>query len=194
MKSVLISVITRVNAEDRAEARSILDSFRRQTWPHKELIFVGASDNDSADGVRCVKLAEGENWIERGADEAHGHLCVLWTPGWWYHEDVLAIHAQVVDPLVRVELRDNLNQPPRSISFFRRSAKFLYAPQMTRREIGGAGLAQRIETNSDPEGWKLYHSGNYGDIIYSMPALKVLDQAAITWVRRRAPSKRCARP
>jgi predicted GH43/DUF377 family glycosyl hydrolase len=171
--SVLVSVLVLVDATNVESLRTIRDSFQRQKWPHKELIMVSRLPDDIADAHQ-VRIGPEDDWIAQGVKMAAGHICVLWTPGWWYHEDVLSIHARISDPWVTVELRHDLNEPCHSRSFFRRAVRFLEAPKMERRQIGAIGLVQRLEVTHDPTGWRLYHSGNTGDIIYSLPAMKVL--------------------
>ena len=171
--TVLISVIVVVDEKTVGLIRSVRDSFHRQTYPHRELIFVNTIDQDLGEGVQ-VKPATGENPIKAGVRVAQGQVCVLWTPGWWYHQDVLGIHARLTESRLSVELRHDLNEPAQSFSFHRRSYGVLQSSLMKTRQVGAVGLVEHMEGNHDPKGWRLYHSGNLGDIIYSLPALKVL--------------------
>ena len=170
---VLISTIVVVDEKTVGSIGSIHGSFHRQSHPHKELVFVNLLDKDLGDGIQ-VKPINGENAIAAGVRAARGQICVLWTLGWWYHRDVLSIHARLTTTYLKIELRHDLHEPVYSTSFYRRAYKALDLPLMKTHQVGAVGLVERMEGNHDPKGWRLYHSGNLGDIIYSMPALKVM--------------------
>jgi predicted GH43/DUF377 family glycosyl hydrolase len=171
--SVLVSTIVVVDEKTVGSLRSIHESFQRQTHPHRELVFVNLLDKDIGDGLQ-VKPSNGESPVAAGVRISSGQVCVIWTPGLWYHQEVLGIHARLTQPLLRVDLRHAMDEPIYSSSFFRRSYPALSSPLMKTREVGAVGLVERMEGNHDPKGWRLYHSGNLGDIIYSMPAMKVM--------------------
>lgn len=171
--AVLVSTIAVVDEKTVGSIRSIYESFERQTWPHRELIFVNLLDKDIDTG-RQVRPSNGENPLQAAVRAAKGQVCVVWKPGFWYHQEVLGIHARLTAPWLTVELRHDLQEPTESRSFFRRSFQALDSPLMKTREVGGVGLVERLPGNHDPKGWRLYHSGNLGDIVYSMPAMKVL--------------------
>jgi predicted GH43/DUF377 family glycosyl hydrolase len=172
-KSVLVSTIALVDDTNVDALRTVRESFRRQTWPHKELILVNQRERALGEPGE-IRPLNGESPLAAGVKAARGHICVVWTPGWWYHQNVLGIHAKLVDPWLRVELCHALDEPSHSYSFFRRAYAVLDSPKMKLRQVGAVGLVEKIAANHDLRGWSLYHSGNLGDIIYSLPAMKVL--------------------
>src|ERR1035437_1770804 len=103
----LVSVIAVVDEKTVGSTRSILESFHRQTWPYRELIFVNLLDQDLGE-VAQVRPGTGENPIDAGVRAAIGKICVVWTPGWWYHQDVLKIHSKLTSSWLTVELRHDL--------------------------------------------------------------------------------------
>jgi glycosyltransferase involved in cell wall biosynthesis len=103
----LVSVI--LATRDRSGLLSIaLECYRRQTYPHRELIVVddgGAFPADetaiAAAGGRVIRMPEGTSLgakLNRGASEARGPLCQKWDDDDWYAPDFLNV---MVDAYLR---------------------------------------------------------------------------------------------
>jgi len=150
-ESALISVIVLGSPGDarRAVASECFDS---QTWKNRELL-VG---DDLYHVIR----------------EAKGLYCVVWLMGYRYRPHTLATLAAHAGTDILVEVRDDGGKQLCYI-FFRRSVHTINTQAMCVVRVGAGGvvdpLLARRQTSS-----VFYHSGNTGDIVYSMAFMQAM--------------------
>jgi glycosyltransferase involved in cell wall biosynthesis len=122
----LVSVI--MTTRDRPGLLSIaLECYRRQTYPHRELIVVddgGAfpadADAVAAAGGHLIRVPEGTSLgakLNRGASEARGPLCQKWDDDDWYA-------PRFLETMVYAYLRHNAVIRRPTIAYQRRSLWF----------------------------------------------------------------------
>lgn len=172
-----VTVIAWVDNSTFDQVRYLVESFQRQSYPHKELLVANLSDwrpikNLPGRQINLTWDANPATTISELVRQSEGEYCVHWKPGMWYHPQVLTLHMGHTDPYVetKLQLDDNLV----SHGFYRRAYHLVTTGKTKIENMGGIGLARKIGAE-ELDGVKyFYHSGNLGDIIYSLPAMKVL--------------------
>lgn len=172
-----VTVIAWVDNSTFDQVRYLAESFHRQTYPHKELLVANRSDWTPIKNIpgNQIKLPWDTNQattISELVRHAKGEYCVIWHPGMWYHPQVLSLHMGYTDPYV--ETRLNLDGNMVSQGFYRRAYHLVATGKAKAEDMGGIGLAKRIGEAELAGAKYFYHSGNLGDIIYALPAMKLL--------------------
>lgn len=150
-ESALISVIV-IGSPGDVRLSAVSECFSAQTWPHKEILV--------ADDLHKV------------VDKAKGLYCAVWFMGYHYRPNTLAMLATQADSDRLVEIRDNADKQACYL-FFRRAAHAINTPHLKVHRIGAGGIVdQQLQKRRAKS--VFYHSGNIGDIIYSMAFMQAM--------------------
>lgn len=172
-----VTVIAWVEKPTFDQVRYLVESFLSQTYPNKELLVANRSDWQPIKNLpgSQFKLPWDTNTATTMSElvrQAQGEYCVVWKMGHWYHPQVLALHMGHTDPYADTQVV--LNSEIVSQGFYRRAYHLVTGGKSKVTTVGGIGLARKIGEAEMTGPKYFYHSGNLGDIIYGLPAMKML--------------------
>ena len=172
-----VTVIAWVNNQSFDHIRKLVESFDQQVYPHKELLIANLADWHPIKGFPGKQFQL--HWdvniptvMMELVRRSEGEYCVHWQPGVWYHPHVLSLHANHTD--THSETRIYGDEELLSHGFYRRSYHLVCSGKSRVERMGGVGLVRRFGQVECEDTRYFYHSGNIGDIVYSLPAVKLL--------------------
>ena len=151
-ESALISVLV-IGQWGAVHRSTVMECFMAQMWKHKEIIIA----EDLAGAVAKAK----------------GLYCSLWSTGYHYHSNTLSMLAAQAEPNRLVEIRVKDDQQACCL-FFRRAAHLFGSPQLKVTRVAAGGIVDQQARKKPLKSAVFYHSGNLGDIIYSLAFVRAM--------------------
>lgn len=173
-----VTVIAWVTNQTFDQVRYLVESFNRQDYTNKELLVANLSD------WHPIKWCPGRQFelkwdtnesttLGELVRQSEGEYCVHWRLGLWYHPSTISLQMRHTDPYEETQVISP-DHGMVSRGFYRRSYHLTTSGRSKIVDIGGIGLVKQIGAFEKTNITYFYHSGNLGDIIYGLPAVKAL--------------------